>query len=233
MKIAVCDDSLRDAEALIDICKRCKMPKNTDFSIITESVRFIKQHAEEQYDMVLLDVEMPGIDGIMLGREIKTMYPHTVIIFVTSFPQYAIESYDCEAFYYLLKPCSEEKLNSVLQKALKFINRRKEKIVVYKRNLPIRIWLKDIYYIECIRKHIIFHFANDEIEITGKLSDTYEMCKEQGFLQVHQGYIVNMSKIAKIQEKFVLLNNGMKVEISFRRKSDVLLAYANFLEEKS
>ena len=139
MKIAVCDDSLMDAEALIDTCKRCKIPKNTDFSIMTESVSFIKKHAEEQYDMVLLDVEMPGIDGIMLGREIKTMYPQTVIIFVTSFPQYAIESYDCEAFYYLLKPCSEEKLNSVLHKAIKFINRRKEKIVVYKRNSPICI----------------------------------------------------------------------------------------------
>lgn len=232
MRIAICDDSAIDSNMLLEKCKNIKLSCETDIDVFSDSRILLKSHNKKPYEIILLDVEMPDVDGIELGKRVKQATPETVIIYVSSFPQYAVDSYDCEAFYYLLKPPTEEKLKSVIEKAIKLIKRRKEKIVVYQRSIPISILLSDVFYIEYVKKHIVFHFENDEdnIEIVGNLSDTYELCKDHGFYQIHQGYIVNLSKVSKIKGKNVCLKNGKIVEISIRKKVDTLLAYANFLE---
>ena len=232
MRIAICDDSKSDADLLLNKCKNMIVLQNADFSVFENGTLLLDSIKNNHFDIVLLDVEMPHINGINLGKKIKELAPSTIIIYISSFPKYAIDSYECDAFYYLLKPPITENLKSVIEKAVNLLKRKNEKIIVYQRAIPINISLSDVFYIECIKKHIIFHFENENnsVEIVGKLSETYELCKNYGFYQIHQGYIVNMSKISKIQGKNVHLKNGKTVEISVRKKTETILAYANFLE---
>lgn len=233
MKIAICDDSMNDIKIIKDFCIRSNVSTNLEIHTFNNSCDLQQSYANgKYYDIILLDVEMPGIDGIHLGKYIKSIDSKAIIIFISSYPQYAVESYDCSAFYYILKPCTQEKIKAILKHAIDTLEMQRKTLIVYKRNTPISINLNDIYYIECLRKHVIFHFADDQIEIVSTLAEIYAQCNKFGFLQIHQGYIVNMNKIKNIEDRFVILDNNIKVEISVRKKSETLLAYANFLEGK-
>ena len=90
--------------------------------------------------------------------------------------------------------------------------------------------ISEIYYVECSNKHIIYHTRTSFYDTVGKLSDAYNALKDYNFIQIHQGYIVNMEKISDFDDKFVILNNNFKVEISVRKRKETLLKYAEFVE---
>lgn len=85
--------------------------------------------------------------------------------------------------------------------------------------------------IECVKKHLIYHIEGEDIEISANLSDAYSDLKDFEFYQVHQGYIVNLKKIYKIDDYMIILTNGNKVPISVRKKTEVITRYADFMEK--
>lgn len=232
MRLAICDDSRPDADAIAALCAESSVGGLLESRVFYSGEQLRAAYESgERYDIVLLDVRMPDADGIQLGKHIKELDPDAVLIFISSYPQYAVESYDCPAFYYIVKPCSPEKLDTTLCRAVEHINSHRQTITVYRRNVPISLRLCDVYYIEYFKKHIIFHMAEERVEVVGSLAEAYAKCRRFGFHQVHQGYVVNMNKIRSIGDKFVILENGVKVEISVRKRAETLLAYANFLEK--
>ena len=174
---------------------------------------------------------MPNIDGLAAGTAIRQMDKQAIIIFSTSYPQYAIDAYDCEAFHYLIKDCSFYKFESVLKRAIAKLGIIHKYHVVKIQNRVRQISLTDILYIEYCRKHIIYHTLNEKIETTGRFSDVIDELKKYGFYQIHQGYIVNLAKIRDFKGYSVILDNGDSVMISVRKKSEVLLAYAKYTED--
>ena len=104
-------------------------------------------------------------------------------------------------------------------------------IIVQQRKTPRRVPISQIYYIECVKKHLIFHVDGEDVEITANLSDIYSELKDFEFYQVHQGYIVNLKQIHKIDDYMIILTNGDRVPISVRKKTDVITRYADFLEK--
>ncbi len=230
MRIAICDDSITDAEYLKSLCHTKEGYDKNAIDIYDNGERLIRSHLKNKYDIVFLDVDMPNRNGIEIGKMIKNATPKTIIIFSTSYPQYAIEAYECEAFHYLLKPCDKIKLDDVLNRAEKKVSLTQKRHVVTYKNEPYAMLISDIYYVEYSNKHIIYHTGNGKIEVPGRLSDVYEALKGYGFYQVHQGYIVNFEKVRRFDKYSVILNNGANVMVSVRKRTESLCAYSKYVE---
>lgn len=231
IRIAICDDSVNDASYLADLCNKCNMMYELNVHTFTDGELFIKEHQKNLYDIVFLDVEMPKSSGIEIGKQLRLINEHTIIIFSTNYPQYAIDGYDCEAFHYLLKPISPDKLEVSLHRAIKKIAFLHQYHCVKIQNTIRRIPIADIYFVEYCRKHVIYHTKEELIETTGRFSDVIKELQKFGFYQVHQGYIVNFSKVKYIRNYSIILEDNASVMISVRKKNDVLLTYAKYLEE--
>lgn len=229
-KLAICDDSKRDAEYLQYLCNQYENELELSISSFLSGAELLSEHSKAAFDIVLLDVDMPNNNGLEVGSAIHNATPQTIIIFVTSHPQYAIEAYDCEAFHYLLKPCDNEKLHQVIKRAISKLKVTKKYHLIKCQGKNIKLKISDIYYIECCRKHIIYHTKNDEYHTIGTLSETYALLKEYGFFQVHQGFLVNFEKIKCYAKSSIVLDNDCTVMMSVRKKKETLIAYARYLE---
>ena len=230
MKILICDDIKSELDRLESLCLEFE-PNSTVVRSTNGQQLCDELKKGKRSDIVILDSDMPGDDGIKIGKSIRESGSDVIIIFYTSYPQYAVESYDCDAFYYFLKDCSKEKFFSVLKRAYDKIKTNRKYMIIHQRKTPRRIQISHIYYIECVKKHLIFHIDGEDIEISANLSDAYSELKDFEFYQVHQGYIVNLKKIYKIDDYMITLTNGNKVPISVRKKTDVITRYADFMEK--
>ena len=231
MKIAICDDSSLDCAAVERLCVSADFIDNVECrSFLSGNEMLCATTEGERFDVVFLDVDMPGKNGIEIGKILRETFPQMIIIFVTSHPEYAVESYDCEAFHYFVKPFDEKKFNDVLKRAMTRLGIIKKYHVVKRGGFPVKIAISEIYYVEYCQKHVIYHLKNQNIDTVDKLSNVYEKLSEYGFLQTHQGYIVNMDKIQCFTKNSVILQDGSKIMLSARKKQDALMKYSKYIE---
>lgn len=231
MYFAICDDTKPDVEAIHKtiIDNMGEMEYKVDpFTSSLEMSRAIR--SGRMYDVVFLDVDMPGMNGIELGKLVKSKSPQTEIVFVTSYPQYALEGYDCHAFHYLIKPLCVGKASNVLQRLILRYRESNQFHIIKIKTESIRLRCKDIYYVECCQKHVIYHLKNKKYTTLGTLAEAYKSLRNFGFLQVHQGYIVNLDKISHFDKYSAILCNDEAVPVSVRKRSEVLTAYAQYIE---
>jgi DNA-binding LytR/AlgR family response regulator len=233
LRIAICDDSEKDANSLKHFCEASNDIEKLSITVFNNGLDLLKSHSQNRFDILFLDVDMPEIDGISIGKEIRKTDHSSIIIFVTAYPEYAIVGYECEAFFYLLKPASLSKIESVLKRAISKIGLAHKTHAIKIQNRTVALPITDIYYVECCRRHIIYHTEAGEYTTTEKLSSVYESLSKYGFYQVHQGYIVNFAKVKDFDGYTVVLKNNDKVLISVRKKKEVLLAYSRYIEKLS
>lgn len=232
MKIAICDDTQEDVSRLKDILAQHPVVGNIEVDVYSMGEDFVECiNNGVVYDIVFLDISIPDMNGIDIGLKIKDHCPNTYIVFVTNFPQYAIDAYDCEAFHYLLKPIELSKTHRVVDRFVRKYNERNKYHVIRIKSESFRVPISEIYYIESFRKHIIYHLKGDKkYETVGKLSEVINELKDYGFCQIHQGYIVNMDKIRSFGKTELTLDDGRKVMVSVRKRTEVLLEFARYVE---
>ena len=227
MKIAICDNSITDARTLADCCSD---GEHTTEVFHSGAKLYDAICSGNRYDLIFLDVDMPDMNGIETGKAIRDSDPDVIIVFVTSYSQFALEAYECEAFNYLLKPATKEKITNVITRVNQKAKQIRHYHIIKTKGKSIRLNVSDIYYVECLRKHVIYHTNDRTHDTIGNISDAYRALCDYNFIQIHQGYIVNLEKIVDFDDKFVILDNGSKVEISVRKRKETLLKYAQYLE---
>ena len=120
MRIAICDDCMQFRENIFKlISSNLKSPNNILFAQFSSAEEILKAYESgKRYDLIFLDVEMGMVNGIDAGIKIRQYDAKAIIIFVSSYPKYAISAYDCEAFYFVVKPIDSDKVKQVLTKAI-------------------------------------------------------------------------------------------------------------------
>ena len=161
-------------------------------------------------DVIFLDINMPDMNGISLGKIITKMYPDMKIVFITAYKDYAVDAFEIKAFDYLLKPYSESRIKNLLKS---LINIKNEKTISIKNNnlkkitvnIDERLYvisLNDIDYIEASEKETLI-FSNQKKYVSKiKISKWEEMLKGNNFYRCHRSFIVNLDKITEIEQWF-------------------------------
>ena len=133
LKIAVCDDSRELLEKVEKDLLEYESVRSTPVTIhtYTNAMELLDGLKKTDYDILILDIIMPGFTGMQAAHEIRKFNEEIKIIFLTSSKEFAIESYSVGAYYYLLKPVLKEKLFSVLDKVVSEITSKQESCVIY------------------------------------------------------------------------------------------------------
>ena len=233
MKIAVCDDDSQELErisALIDTYKReSKVPLT--YKTFRSATELISSMGSSDYDILLLDILMPGINGMQAAHEIRAFDAGVKIAFLTSSPEFAVESYAVKAYDYILKPVSKDKLFSILDAVIAEELKPLEGLTIKTQSGVARILFSRLAFVEIMNRKLYFHLADGSVrEVSASLASFEEdLLARAEFVKVHRSYIVNLWQVGELRSKELITHAGKTVPISRLLYGKVREAYMRHL----
>ncbi|MEG1971672.1 MAG: LytTR family DNA-binding domain-containing protein [Oscillospiraceae bacterium] len=220
MRIAVCDDdisTLTDTMALLNeyIQSRAITADCTAFDSAIDLVDSIQSGTS--YQLILLDVIMPLLNGMDAAKEIREYDSDTKLIFMTSSPEYAVESYGVDAYYYALKPIWKDKLFLLLDKVRNEMSKHTEdSLVVRSRHKIVRVLLKNLEFVEVMNKTILYHMTDGTLlESSGTMAEVSKILLEYSqFARSHRSFLVNLEHINSITIKELRMSSLATVPVA-------------------
>ena len=227
-EIAICDDEEKQRVYIKSLVERWLRQTFHHVKIqeYASSEQFLFEQAYDRTQILFLDIEMEKMDGIALAREIRKHNRQMQIIFVTGDMEYIQEGYDVEALHYLLKPVSQEKIDSVLERAVERLKTADAVFLVECGGEVLRLPLKEIRFIESNRNYNIIHADND-YEMRGTLSELEEKLDE-AFVRVGRSYLVNLHYVRRIGKTELILNTGENLPVprgSYKKLNEAFIKY--------
>ena len=185
----------------------------------------------KRFDIVFLDIQMEGMNGIEVARKLRKWQEDTVLIFITGIKEYVFDALDLYAFHYLLKPLDEKKFAEVLEKATYEVKKKTEKKSLFIKTRNLTLDQSDILYIESRGKKVEIHTigADKAIEIYASM-DELEGQLGEDFYRCHRAYIVNMAHITEYDRESITLTNGDRVYLTKKKYGEFVKAYMWFLQ---
>lgn len=175
-----------------------------------------------QFDVVFMDIKMPEKDGITAAKELRTMVPDIIIVFVSDYDSYVWDSFQAEPLYFLRKSFLKQELPLVIKKCRNIFASRNRKIIIDTAQETYQCNMMDIYYVEAQRKECNLYFDSREIKrLKISFSRLEEMLETPPFLKVHRSYLVNSTYIRSLQKKQLILENGAVLPVSKYRYETV------------
>ena len=220
MYIAVCDDQATDLDHLTGLLDRWQLERNAALRVKTfrSAAELLDAAGKEPFTLYLLDVMMPGMDGMTAAKEIRSFDDTAEIVFLTSSPDFAYKSYGVRALDYLLKPIRAEMLFAILDKL--FLQEKKplEGLTLKCGSTLIRIPFSTLVYVEVSGKHLYFNLTDGtEREVFGNMNE-YEpiLLTRPEFLRAHRSYIINIYQIAELSIAGIRTFSGKNLPVSRR-----------------
>ena len=238
LNIAICDNDPAELEQLT-AGVRAYAAERTEiawqaFSDPAALLRSLEEGAE--YAAAVLDIIMPGLGGIELGKYILENRPSIPIIYTTSSSDFALQAYGNHALRYLLKPVQREELFSALDMACRLSGLRQETLRIRSNTGKlVAVSPDEIVAVTNEGRGVRYIMADGSSVLTpskrGKLDEVVEPLPERPeFIKPHNSFWVNMLYIREMQQTELTLDNGMRVPISRNRLTEVRRAYLGFLE---
>ena len=217
--IAICDDDPRAVQNHKDITESClrQWGKPGKVTTYTASENLFYDITEDHFffDLILLDIEMPGSTGMEIAKKIKPCLPNIKIIFITSHVEYAIDAFELSVFRYVPKNDMEKRLPSAIRDAVKLIELEDGRVYTIKTNSRFeKIPYRDIYYIERDGKNASIITARGVSKVRKSLQQVHEELMAEEFIFIDRGCIVNLIHIMQIRDGVAVLKNEKALPIS-------------------
>ena len=219
IKIAICDDEEKAVALHERIVKSCLQSQGIGYEITTytQSRNLLYDITDDGffYDLILLDIEMPGISGMEIPQQLKGFLPNVRIIFVTSHTEYAIDAFELSIFRYVPKNNLEVKLAAAVTDAAKLIELEAgQEYTIQTASRMEKIPYKDIFYIQRDGKNASIISSVGIAKVRKSLQQVFDELNTPEFIFVDRGCIVNIIQIMKISDGMVVLKNGEQLPIS-------------------
>jgi len=233
LKIAICDDDINDLAHISNLIGKYQSEKNFQircdaFSNIVELLDSMHKHT---YDILFLDILMPGLTGVQAAHEVRRFDNEVKIIFLSSSPEFAVESYTVGAYYYFIKPAAEEKLFPIIDKLVYNYEISDGALYIKLSSGIMRIPFNKLEFLEVMYKRLFFHLTDGSVkEIHGSLSDfETQLVSREEFIKVHRSYIVNMKYIQELSSKELIVYTKKRIPISRLLYDKIRQAYMDYL----
>lgn len=236
MNIAICDDNPAVLTRVSSLLGDYRLEKKAGFTYkaFAGALELLEELRREPFDLLFLDVMMPGINGMQAAHEIREFDEDTKIVFLTSSPEFAVESYTVGAYTYLLKPITRETLFPMLDRLFAELQRPDDCFPVKCKTGVVRILFSKLSYVEVLGKVLSFHMNDGTIyETAAPLSD-YEggILSRPEFLRVHRAFLVNLWQMQELTAQEFITLSGKTVPVSRRLYPHVRDVYMKSLFTK-
>lgn len=220
MYIAVCDDQIEELEAVTGLLRLWQESHQTSlrYKTFRNATELLDAAEKERFTLYLLDVMMPGTSGLAAAREIRGFDDTAGIIFLTSSPGFAYESYGVHALDYLLKPIRAGMLFPILDRLFLQEQKPQEGLTLKSGVTLVRVPYSQLAYVEVISKRLYFNLADGQMyETAGSLKD-YEdlLLVRPEFMRVGRSYIVNILQVRELSPAGITTFSGRHIPIPRR-----------------
>lgn len=233
MRIAVCDDEPAMLEYLSGLVLRWGEQQGEQVAV----ERFPSAQAlwfawaeSPRFDLLLLDIQMEGMDGVALAHKIRERDERCVILFITGTAEFMAEGYDVSAMHYLLKPVDEAKLFACLEKAAARLRRAPRQLLLPVDGVQTRFCAEDIFYAEAFAHTVCIHTGASQAQVQVSISALEQLLAGEPFIRCHRSYLVNLRHIRRIGREELLLDGGEKLPVSRRLYAAVNEAFIRFFK---
>lgn len=231
MKIAICDDNTEYIRLIAGLVAPYKEKYQMDLKTFESGEEFLKW--DEPFDIIFLDIEMKTVSGIDVAAKLRAENDDAIIIFITSHTNYVSDTFRLGAFQYLTKPFTEADFKLDFERAINTYMSKHKKFAVRFRDEITLLECQDIFFIEAYDRHLHIITSDKQYECVGKLTDKYEELKVFGFARCHQGFLVNVSKIKRIEKNKLIMDNASEVPISRKFKTEIVDAFNLYMAGES
>lgn len=208
IRIGICDDEKEIQTLLAEKTKR--LYPGAELALYSSGEELLSDR--QPPDILLLDIQMPGRDGMKTARLVRESSKDTAIIFISALEDYVFQAFDVGALHYLVKPIDDRKLAEVLARAVGQLADRQRQtqkpgLLITRGGEHITVRFEDIVYAEVFNRKVILHTMDSDIEYYGKMKEL-EKRAGPGFYRPHRAYLVNFQFIRKYDAATIYLERG-------------------------
>lgn len=230
MHAAIVDDIQRDAKQLeryfVRYGEEAGVPMELD--LFSNGVDFLEQY-QPVYDLVVLDIDMPGLSGVDTARRLRKRGDSVVLMFVTNMPQYALAGYEVEAVDYVLKPVAYQDFALKLRKAQRYIQRNRDiQIALRTSDGAVAVAVSEILYVESSLHYLTYHLLDREIRVRASMGQAEELLPPQQFARCNSGYLVNLRHVEAIGKEDVTVGS-QKLKVSRGKRLEFMERFTRYL----
>ena len=229
VSIAIVEDDRAYAETLQGYLEQYSAEHQADlrFRNFYDGLAFLDGYRSD-FDILLMDIEMPVLDGMSTARRIRKIDPHVVIMFITSMAQYAVKGYEVGALDFMLKPVSYAIFSQKLQKAIQLAKRNRQAYLLLPVNgTQLRVSIPSILYIEVSGHRLQMYTEAGSYRVSLSLKDLEAMLAGYSFARCNQCYLVNLRHVEEFRGDAVVVGGHM-LQVSRPRRKDFQMALANY-----
>ena len=211
MRIAICDDEKNIRELIAN--KVVKQYPDAEIIFFQSGEELLL--VDESMDILFLDIQMSGIDGMETARELRKKDKRVILVFVTAVEEYVFQAFDVGAFNYIVKPIDDGKFSDVLHRAVdewssQNINGKEPEVryvLINNSGVHTKVILDKIVYAEVFNRKVVIHKLDGEIEYYGKMSDLESLAGDS-FFRPHRAYLINFKYVEKYDATTIYLERG-------------------------
>ena len=233
IKIAILEDSDADYTRICKAWDRFSKEENLSYQIThyKDSTSLLEQF-HSQFDLIFLDIEVPGKNGMETAQEIRKIDNLAILVFLTNFSKYAVNGYEVNAADYMLKPLDYYSFALKMHKILHMLYQNIEKeITIMTKGLLHRFSINELFYVEINNHDLIYHLDDETISTRGSLSEVEKSLPKNSFSRCNNCYLVNLKHVTKIKDNTVWIGKN-ELTISRPKKKMFLNDLTNYIGGK-
>lgn len=229
-RIAVVDDDREFSTKLREYLEQYAKENDETFEIevFYDGAEILKDYTP-RYELILLDIEMPVVNGMEAAQKIREMDESVVLMFITNMAQYAIHGYSVGALDFVMKPISYYPFSMKIKRALKRVQKKEIPTILLTTSDGVkRLKVSQIYYVE-IQGHMLHYYTEEgEFVMRGTLSSVEKMLPSSLFVKCNHWYLVNLMHVTEVRKNTTVVGN-FELEVSRRNRAGFLKALAEHM----
>ena len=213
-KIAICDDCDADRSYMAVLTRRWaeERKRAIELTQFVSAENFLFHYAEmKDYDILLLDIEMGAMDGVTMAKKLRQENDTVQIVFITGYSDYISEGYEVAALHYLMKPVKDEKLFSVLDRAVEKLSKNEKVLHFEIGGEMVRVPVYQIRYADVFGNYVTIHAA-DDLRIKMTLGELEKELDDR-FFRVSRSVVVNLTQISRVTKTEIKLYDGASLPL--------------------
>ncbi len=232
LQIAIVEDDAGDSQRLAGFLKRYEEERQQQirFSLFSDGLSFISDY-KPSYDIVLMDIAMPNMDGMQAAHRLREMDGTVCLIFITNMAQYAIAGYEVNALDFLLKPVEYLRFAAKLDKAIENCSLISDRTLLFRTgNDYVRVRLSAICYVKSDKHYAYLVTQEAEYRVRESMKEMEQMLPRERFVRCDNSYIVNLAYVKRINRDSVQVGPYM-APVSRPRRKELVNAFTRYLGE--